>query len=66
VGSSRLGERDQRPRAACPVKRRRPTLQRYSATVNWDAPDGDREKTILMCEGGRWKAWLTMPKVKQP
>jgi hypothetical protein len=34
-----------------------------SATVYWDDADGEREKTVFVREGGRWRAWLSMPKV---
>jgi hypothetical protein len=41
-------------------------VQGDSATVHWDDPDGEREKTIFVREGDRWKAWLSMPAVKMP
>jgi hypothetical protein len=41
-------------------------VQGESATVHWDDPDGEREKTIFVREGDRWKAWLSMPVVKLP
>jgi hypothetical protein len=44
----------------------RVAVQRDSATVYWDDADGEREKTIFVREGDRWKAWLSMPTVKQP
>jgi hypothetical protein len=37
-----------------------------SATVHWDDPEGDREKTVFVREDDRWKAWLSMPAVKLP
>jgi hypothetical protein len=37
-----------------------------NATVYYLEPDGDKEKLILVRREGRWKAWLTMPRVSQP
>jgi hypothetical protein len=41
-------------------------VQGDSATVHWDDAEGDKEKTIFVREGGRWKAWLSMPRDKKP
>jgi hypothetical protein len=37
-----------------------------SATVHWEDDEGDKEKTVFMHEGGRWKAWLAMPRDRKP
>lgn len=42
------------------------TTEVDTATVYWDDPDGEREKTLFLHEDGQWKAWLTMPKGKEP
>jgi hypothetical protein len=39
-------------------------LEKDSATVYYTEPDDDKEKLRLVREGGRWKAWLTIPKPK--
>jgi hypothetical protein len=37
-----------------------------SATVYYLEPDGDKEKAVLVRQGGRWKVWLTMPRASNP
>jgi hypothetical protein len=37
-----------------------------NATVSYLEEDGDKEKMLLVREGGAWKVWLTMPAVKLP
>jgi hypothetical protein len=41
-------------------------VQGDSATVHWDDDEGDKEKTAFVREGGRWKAWLAMPRDRKP
>jgi hypothetical protein len=41
-------------------------LEGDNATVYYLEEDGDKEKMILVREGGAWKVWLTMPAVKLP
>ena len=41
-------------------------IQGDSATVYYIEADGDKEKAILVRQDGRWKVWLTMPRVSQP
>jgi hypothetical protein len=41
-------------------------VQGDSATVHYLEPDGEKEKAILVRQDGRWKVWLTMPKVNKP
>jgi hypothetical protein len=41
-------------------------VQGDSATIHYLEPDGDKEKAILVRQGGKWKAWLTMPRVSKP
>jgi hypothetical protein len=41
-------------------------VQGENATVYYLEPGGDKEKLILVRRGGRWKAWLTLPRVSQP
>jgi hypothetical protein len=36
-------------------------VQEDSATIHYLEPDGDKEKAILVRQGGQWKVWLTMP-----
>jgi hypothetical protein len=44
----------------------RVAVERDSAAVYWDDADGEREKTTFVREGGRWRAWLSMPRGQQP
>jgi hypothetical protein len=40
-------------------------VEKDSARVEYTEPDGDKEKLIFLREGGEWKAWLTLPKLKK-
>jgi hypothetical protein len=44
----------------------RVVVQGDSATVHYLEADGEEEKAIFVRQDGRWKAWLTMPKVSKP
>jgi hypothetical protein len=41
-------------------------VQGDSATVYYLEPDGDKEKAIFVRQDGRWKVWMTMPRVDNP
>jgi hypothetical protein len=42
----------------------RVTAAEDNATVEFDEPDGDKEKLRFVREDGQWKAWMSIPKVK--
>jgi hypothetical protein len=41
------------------------TLEKDSATVHYHEPDDEHDKLILVREDGRWKVWLTIPRISQ-
>jgi hypothetical protein len=41
-------------------------VQGDNAAVHFLEPDGDHEKMIFVRKDGQWKAWLPLPKVRQP